>query len=80
MRIYDIFMHFSQIFGIIHIHIHTKENAHLRCFPAFQADFSALYTYTYTYTQMKTRIYAVFMHFRPIFRIIHIHIHTKILL
>ena len=34
-----------------------------------------LYTYTYTYTQMKLRIYDIFMHFSPIFRIIHIHIH-----
>ena len=49
MRIYDIFMHFSPIFRIIHIHIHTKENAHLRCFHAFQADFP-YYTHTHTHT------------------------------
>ena len=35
--------------AVIHIHIHTKENAHLRCFHAFQADFPH-YTHTHTHT------------------------------
>ena len=34
--------------------------------------------YTYTYTQRKLRIYDDFMHFWPIFGIIHIHIHIHI--
>ena len=44
-------MHFRPIFRIIHIHIHihTNENAHLRCFHAFQADFLR-YTHTHTHT------------------------------
>ena len=63
--------------GYTHTHTHKGKCA-FTIFSCILARFSALYTYTYTYTQRKLRIYDDFMHFWPIFGIIHIHIHIHI--
>ncbi len=59
--------------AVIHIHIHTKENAYLRYFHAFQPDFRH---YTHTHTHKGKRAFTMFSCISGrFFRIIHIHIH-----